>query len=61
MWLASKPNSMVSSETLLNILDASCGNWQDHFAHKERMGDAVTCMTTVQDAVWLGTSQVQGG
>ena len=52
---------MVSSETLLNILDASCGNWQDHFAHKERMGDAVTCMTTVQDAVWLGTSQVQGG
>ena len=58
LWLASKPNSMLSSETLLNILDASGGNWQDHFAHKERMADSVTCMATVQDAVWVGTSQV---
>jgi hypothetical protein len=49
---------MLSSETLLNILDASGGNWQDHFAHKERMADSVTCMATVQDAVWVGTSQV---
>ncbi len=49
---------MLSSETLLNILDASGGNWQDHFARKERMADSVTCMATVQDAVWVGTSQV---
>ena len=31
--------------------------WQDHFIHKETLGNAVTSMTTVQDAIWIGTSR----
>ena len=57
LWLASKLNSMVSSETQLNVLDANQGNWLNHFIQKEKLTDSITSMTTVQDAIWVGTSQ----
>ena len=57
LWLASKLNSMVSSETQLNVLDANQGGWLNHFIQKEKLVDSVTSMTTVQDAIWVGTSQ----
>ena len=57
LWLASKLDSMVSSETQINVLDANQSGWVKHFIRKEKLSDSVTSMITVHDAVWVGTSQ----
>jgi serine/threonine protein kinase/GTPase SAR1 family protein len=57
LWLASNLFDRTANETQLNILDAGTAGWQNHFIHKESLGDAVTSMTTVQDAIWIGTSK----
>ena len=57
LWLASNLRGGMEDETQLNILDAGMTGWQDHFIHKETLGNAVTSMTTVQDAIWIGTSR----